>query len=598
MRHLFLLLLAVPLSAQRVAPVLYEVSVPSPATRLIHIRADFPVPGRDTLYVSLPAWSPGNYEIQNYARYVRHFAAKSAAGQVLFWDRFDKDTWRVPTAKSDRVSVEFDYLADTIDLSMARVVDDFAEFLGTNVFPYEEGQLNRPAEVRFSLPAGWQVTTALPGAGGGGPYRAKDYHELADAQTFIGRYSLDSLQVDGKWIRVAVWPADSYSAGVQRNMRTDLEKIAHTENTLLGGPPYDNYTVFFNVIREPLGFAGGLEHAASQFDIMPQGAFADPAGNFGDFMVPLMSHEYFHLFNVKRIRPAEMWPYDYHAEQYTPLLWWSEGVTDYYADLTNLRSGLWTTDQFLGNVSQNMQQVESAPEPWSEEDGSVATWINEVYVNSSQLYYPKGSLTGLLLDASIRDATDNRHSLDDVMRALYTRFYQKQKGFTTQDLLALLREFGTPDVAGFYQRYINGREPLPYESVLAKAGVTVTRRATSNPFLGVNAQPDSSGSVVVQGLVPGGAAEAAGLQVGDVLLKVGDVETHSDADWGVKFRDRYRGHDGSPLTLSITRGGRSMTLTTQVHERKAVSFSVALAAAPTPTQAKIWRGLATGSTGN
>src|SRR5207245_4735504 len=130
--------------------------------------------------------------------------------------------------------------------------------------------------------------------------------------------------------------------------------------------------------------------------------------------------------------------HNYQREQFTPLLWWSEGVTDYYADLTNSRSGLWTTEQFLANTGQDMQQVESAPEPWSEEDGSVATWINEVFVNSSQLYYPKGALTGMLLDVSIRDATDNRKSLDDVMRGLYARFYQKQKGFTTGDLLGLL----------------------------------------------------------------------------------------------------------------------------------------------------------------
>ncbi|HET7379132.1 MAG TPA: PDZ domain-containing protein, partial [Gaiellales bacterium] len=513
------------------------------------------------------------------------------------WDRLDKDTWRVATAKSERVSVEFDYLADTIDLSMARIVGDFGEFLGTNVFPYEEGQLDRPAEVRFSLPAGWQVTTALAGTGNG-PYAAASYHELADAQTFVGHFAVDSLAVDGKWVRVAVWPADAYTAGVQRTMRTDLEKIARTENALLGGPPYATYTVFFNVIREPISFAAGLEHAASQFDIMPQGAFADAAGNFGDFMVPLMSHEYFHLFNVKRIRPAEMWPYDYHAEQYTPLLWWSEGVTDYYADLTNLRSGLWTTEQFLGNAAQNMQQVASAPEPWSEEDGSVATWINEVFVNSSQLYYPKGSLTGLLLDASLRDATDNRRSLDDVMRALYARFYQKQKGFTTQDLLGLLREFGMPDVDGFYQRYINGREPLPYESVLAKVGVTVARQARSNPFLGVNAQPDETGKVVVQGVVPGSAAEAAGLQVGDVLLKVGDIETRPDGDWRARFRERYRGQDGAALAISITRRERPLTLNTVLRERKAESFVLTLAPAPTPKQARIWLGLATGSTGN
>ena len=599
MRHLLLLLVAVPLSAQRVAPVQYEISVPAVATRLFHVRADFPTRGKDTLYLSLPAWSPGNYEIQNYARYVRHFGAKTPAGQPLFWDRLDKDTWRVTTGKSERVSVEFDYFADTIDLSMARLTGEFGEFLGTNLFPYEEGQLDRPAEVRFALPAGWQVTTALAGAGSGsGPYTAANYHELADAQTFVGKYSLDSLQVDGKWIRIAVWPADAYSSGVQRNMRADLEKIARTENALLGGPPYERYTVFFNVIREPVNFGGGLEHAASQFDIMPQGAFADAAGTFGDFMVPLMAHEYFHLFNVKRIRPAEMWPYDYHAEQFTPLLWWSEGVTDYYADLANLRSGLWTTEQFLGNATQNMQQVEAAPEPWSEEDGSVATWINEVFVNSSQLYYPKGSLTGLLLDVSLRDASDNRHGLDDVMRALYIRFYQKQKGFTTQDLLGLLREYGLPDVDAFYQRYINGREPLPYESVLAKAGIAVARRTTSNPFLGVNAQPDETGKLVVQSVVPGSAADVAGLQPGDVLLKVGEIEAHSDGDWGARYRERYRGQNGQPLTISITRGGRPVTLDTQVRERTAVSFTLTPAAAPTPKQAKIWRGLATGSTGN
>ncbi len=597
MRQLLSLFIAVPLAAQTGAPVKYEVSVPSPAAHLFHVSAEFPARGKDTVYVSLPAWSPGNYEIQNYARYVRHFGAKSAAGQALFWDRLDKDTWRVSTGKSDRVTVEFDYLADTIDLSLARITGDFGQFLGTNLFLYEEGQLQRPAEVRFTLPAGWQVTTALKGAGSG-PYTAPTYHELADAETFVGKYSLDSVQVDGRWIRIAIWPGDAYTPAVQGKMRADLEKIAKTENALFGGPPYDHYTVFFNVIREPISFGGGLEHSASQFDIMPQGAFADAAGNFGDFMIPLMSHEYFHLYNVKRIRPADMWPYDYHAEQYTPLLWWSEGVTDYYADLTNIRSGLWTTEQFLNNVAQDMQQVESVPEPWSEEDGSVATWINEVFVNSSQLYYPKGALTGMLLDIAIRDATDNRHGLDDVTRGLYTRFYQRQRGFTTTDLMSLLREFGMADADAFYQRYINGRDPLPYESVFSKAGIAVARQTISNPFLGVNAQPNEQGKLVVQGVVPGSAAEGAGVQPGDVLLKVGDVEPRSDDDWAVKFRQRYRGQAGTPLTIAVQRGGQPLSLNTQVRERTVVSFTVTQAASPNAKQAKVWRGLTTGSTGN
>src|SRR5205807_9270720 len=536
------------------------------------------------------------YEIQNYARYVRHFGAKNPTGQALFWDRFDKDTWRVTTGKSDRVTVEFEYLADTVDLSLARISGEFGQFLGTNLFLYEEGQLQRPAEVRFSLPAGWQVTTALKGSGTG-PYTAPDYHELVDAETFVGKYNLDSIRVDGRWIRIAVWPADAYTAAVARNMRSDVEKLAKTENAIMGGPPYDAYTVFFNVIREPVNFGGGLEHSAAQFDIMPQGAFADAAGNFGDFMVPLMSHEYFHLWNVKRIRPAEMWPYDYHGEQCTPLLWWSEGVTGYYADLTNVRSGLWTPEQFLNNAVKDMQEVESAPEPWSEEDGSAATWINEVFVNSSQLYYPKGSLTGMLLDVSIRDATDNKNSLDDVMRALYTRFYQKHKGFGTADLLGLLREFGMPDADGFYQRYINGREPLPYESVLPKAAIAVVRKTTAVPFLGVNAQPNEHGKLVVRDIVPGSAAEAAGLAAGDELVRVGEVETRPDSDWPSKFRQQYRGQGGAPLTITAQRGGQTVTRTPQVRERSSTAFTLTPAAAATPKQTKLWRGITTGSTG-
>src|SRR6266571_5902069 len=278
------LLLALPLRAQTVR---YEVSV---AQGEFHVSADFPAAGKDTLFVSLPAWSPGNYEIQNYARYVHGFGAKNASGQALRWDRADKDTWRVATGRADHVIVDFDYSPDTIDLSIARTAQDFAQFLGTNLLMFEEGQYARPAEVRFRLPAAWQVTTALKGPANG-VYRAGDYHELADAMTFLGRYSLDSLQADGKWIRIAVWPAADYTAAVARNLRNGIAKMAPVQNRIMGDTPYDVYT------------------------------------------------EFFHLWNVKRIRPAEMWPYDYHAEQYTPLLWWSEGVTDYYADLTNLRSG-------------------------------------------------------------------------------------------------------------------------------------------------------------------------------------------------------------------------------------------------------------------
>ena len=585
---LFSLLFASPLTGQAVR---YEVSV---VRGQFHVSADFPTTGKDTLFVSLPAWSPGNYEIQNYARYVHGFAAKNAAGQALHWDRADKDTWRVATARADHVVVDFDYSPDTVDLSIARTAQDFGQFLGTNLFMFEEGQLARAAEVRFRLPAGWQVTTALRGPASGS-YRATDYHELADAMTFVGKYSLDSLQSDGKWIRIALWPSADYTPAVARNLRNGVAKMAPVQNRIMGEAPYDVYTVFFNVVHGPIGFGGGLEHSFSQYDIMPAQAFADPvSGILGDFMYPLLSHEFFHLWNVKRLRPAEMWPYDYHAEQYTPLLWWSEGVTDYYADLTNLRSGLWTPSQFFDNAIANIQQVDEAPEPWSVEDGSEATWIHEVYVNTSQLYYPKGSLLGFLLDISIRDATDNAHNLDEVMRALYTRYYRQNKGFLTADLLSELRAAGMPDVDGFYRHYIDGRDSLPYEQVFAKAGLVFRRNPVTSLFLGVSAGPSPSGGVVIQAVTPGSAAEEAGVEPGDVLTRIGDIPISATQDWGAAFRSRYQGKAGQPLTLTVQRAGRTLTLNTTVRERTTSRLSLERAPSPTPKQAKIWQSLATG----
>ncbi len=573
--------------------VRYEVSVASPAAHLFHVKAEFPAAGTDTLLVSLPAWSPGNYEIQNYARFVRHFAAQDASGKSLFWDRLDKDTWRIGTGKSASITIAFDFLADEIDLSRARLGADFGEFLGTNLFLYQEGHLDRPAEVRFALPPGWVVATALSRAADA--YRAADYHELADAQTFVGHFSLDSLPVDGKWIRIALWPAADYTPAVARNLRDGIAKQAAVQNAMMAGAPYDVYTVFFNVYHEPIQFGGGLEHAASQFDIMPANGFADGDGTLGSFMRPLTSHEFFHLWNVKRIRPAEMWPYDYHEEQYTPLLWWSEGVTDYYGDATNRRAGLWTDDQWLESMQSNVEQVQSAPEPWSEEDGSAATWINEVFVNSSQLYYPKGSLTGLLLDISIRDATDNRHGLDEVARNLYTRFSKQGKGFRTADLLALLTEAGLPDAPGFYQKYINGRDELPYEQILPKGGIAVMRHSTTSPLLGV--QTGSVANVVV-GIVPGGPAEAAGLMTGDTIVSVGDVPATPAQDWGPTFRDHYRGKAGAALPIVVRRDGKTLTLNATVSERTVNTFILSKAVSPDPKAARIWHGLATGTVGN
>jgi len=183
------------------------------------------------------------------------------------------------------------------------------------------------------------------------------------------------------------------------------------------------------------------------------------------------------------------------------------------------------------------------------------------------------------------------------MRALYTRHYQKGQGFTTEQLLALLREFGMPDVDGFYQRFINGREPLPYETVFPKAGISVAKTVTSVPFLGVVAPPLDDGKVVVQLVEPGSAASLAGVTPGDELLKIGEVDAQSAEDWSQVFRRRYQGQAGAPLTITVQRGNQTMALATKVQERSSTAFSLSRTATPTAKQTKIWQGLAGAATG-
>jgi predicted metalloprotease with PDZ domain len=573
----------------------YRVAVGRSGDRAFRVSAELPVPaGRDTFLVSLPAWTPGSYEILNFARYVHGFAAATPDGHPLFWDKLDKDTWRIATAGARQVVVTFETNPDSVSLELCRIGPDFAFLNGADLFPYPEGAgFDFAADVEFDVPAGWRIATALAPGGRPGQYRAASYHDLVDSPTFLGRFALDSVAVDGKTIRLAIWPDTALTSAVWDSIGESLRRIAATQDRLMGGPPYDDYTVFIYAPPEELSWAGGLEHRNSQFDIISLGFLAPDRrhGVLGQFTRPLLAHEFFHLWNVKRIRPAAMWPYDYAREQATPLLWWSEGVTDYYADVTLARSGLWSPAAFVASANSNAQQVESAAEIVSAEDASVDTWIHPTWVDEEQYYYYKGSLLGLMLDIEIRAATANAHSLDDVMRALLNDFYRRQKGFTTGDLLALVRPWYA-GVDDFYRRYIQGREPLPYDSVLPLGGIAVAVQEARTPVVGVEIEKPVEGGVLVAAVAPGSLAESVGLQPGDVLVRLGDIPT-TGLSWPALFRARYTKAAGQPLQVVFRRDGREITRTgtLQVRTSRVVSLR------PDPNPAPAARAIFAGITG-
>ena len=563
--------------AAQTEPVRYRVAV-SPGEDLFRVRAEFVVPpGRDTFVVSLPAWTPGSYTIQNYARYVHGFTAQTPEGRTLPWDKLDKDSWRIAAGGARSVVVEVATNPDTLDLSMALVDKDVAFFNGTNLFLYPEGSdWSFAADVTVQVPVGWRIATGLAPAGSG-RFRAADYHDLVDAPFLVGAIAVDSVVVDGKPVRLAIYPDSALTPAVRDTVMDAIRRIAQTQNRIFGGPPYDDYTVLMLAPFIDLRWAGGLEHHNSQLDVMGAGEFAPGrrTGVLGDFTRPLLSHEFFHLWNVKRIRPAELWPYDYAREQFTPLLWWSEGVTDYYGDVTLARAGLWSVDRFVASVSHNVQEVEGAGEIVAAEDASVNTWIEPTFVEESQYYYPKGSLLGLMLDIRIREATLNQHSLDDVMRALYQNHWLRGRGFTTQELLGYIRPW-FPGVDEFHARYVNGREPLPYEAVLPRGGIAVNVRQVKTPWVGIAAPEPREGGLVVREVVPGSMAAAAGLQPGDLLLRLGDVLTRDPGAFPIQYRQRYRDAEGQLIDVVFRRDGRETTARVAVRMRVARSLSVRL----------------------
>jgi predicted metalloprotease with PDZ domain len=330
---------------------------------------------------------------------------------------------------------------------------------------------------------------------------------------------------------------------------------------------------------------GGLEHQSSQVD---QVLTSRLDGNTSS----LYSHEFFHAWNVKRLRPADLVPYRYDAAQPTTWLWVSEGVTDYYGALALVRGGVEDSTAFFNFIANEISSVASAPLT-AVSDASLNSWINPAD-GSSGLYYPKGGLTGFLLDVLIRDASDNRSTLDDVMRRLYFATYKRGKGFTGADWWGEVSYAARgKSFADFGRLYVDGREPLPVESVLSLAGLRFESDTIREPRPGIGTASDSSGVRISQ-VGSTSAAAAAGARVGDQIVSIGDVMITND-DWFEKVRTRYAGTILTTLPLVVRRGSESLTLQLPVR----LSLSVRTRVVPLPNApakaARIRHGILTGS---
>jgi predicted metalloprotease with PDZ domain len=416
-------------------------------------------------------------------------------------------------------------------------------------------------------------------------FTAANYHDLVDMPFFVGRFDLDSARVAEKWIRLATYPAGAITAQVRSAAWDQLKRVIPPETTVFGEIPWDTYTVM-EIIDSAYAGASGLEHQNSHVDVLA------PSYVGSEFQPSLFAHEIFHSWNVKRLRPAEMWPYQYSHPQPTPWLWVSEGITDYYADLAEVRGGVIDERAFYNLSAEKINEVMNA-RPVSLEDASLNTWVHPID-GTEYIYYPKGSLAGFILDIMIRDASDNKHSLDDVMRGLYQSDYKHGRGFTATDWWnAVSGAAAGKSFTQFTARYIDGREAFPWDSILPLAGMRTRQERV--PRLGVMTQPDPSG-VVVANVQEGSSAANAGVKPGDYLISVGDIPVE-DQQFGAKMRAKYGASvEGSPLQIKVRRGADTVVLAGKL---QFAPGDVVLEADPSakPKAVKIRNGILKGTTG-
>lgn len=534
-----------------ISDISYEITADSSAVgrRQLGVAMSFHVAGTEPVILALPAWSPGHYVLLWFSRRVSQFSAQSD-GVRLDWRKLDFQTWEIKPRSAGTVRVSFSYLANAVDRAVAWTSPNFAFFNGTNLFLYPAGRgFNWPARVSVRTEASWRIATGMDPAAGVNNFTAGNYHDLTDMPFYVGRFAIDSTRIGGKWIRLAFYPAASLTPERRDRTFAWLQKIVPAHIAVFGEAPFRNYTLFQR--SDTVVNGGGLEHQSSQVDEVTTSQL-DAA-----YLPGLYSHEFFHAWNVKRLRPADMVPYRYDDAQPTTWLWVSEGVTDYYGALALVRGGVNDSTAFFNFIADEIASVAGAP-PTAVSDASLSPWVNPTD-GSSGLYYPKGGLTGFLLDIMIRDASDNRMSLDNVMRRLYDATYKHGKGFTSAEWWGeVARAAGGKSFTEFARRYVDGREALPVDSVLRLAGLRSESDTIREPRLGIATNIDAGGVSITQ-LSPTGAAAAAGARSGDKIVSIGDVMISNDDSFEA-FRARYAGTPLTTLPLVVRRGAETITL--------------------------------------
>jgi predicted metalloprotease with PDZ domain len=550
------------------APLKYELAFEHPNTHLLDVTIHASDLKGATVEFAIPDWAPGSYYIENYSANVQRFRATSADGKALSWRKTDSQTWQIDLAGATAVTISYQVFANTLQNNIAQYNERHAFIGGPSVWMYLVDGKDRPIELSVAAPSGWKIATGMEHTSDH-TFAAADYNWFADAPFEISDFAEKDFEVLGTTYHVIVHDVENkkdftkFANDLQKTVATIVPLFQSVTGTPQAAPFKDYYFIFH--IWPQTG--GGLEHLNStQINFTTDWDSTEPLPgttlNQYDLKLFVAAHEFFHAWNVKRLRPLPLGPFDYTQMVHTPSLWISEGLTSYYGSLSVERAGLVPPQQYLDGIARLITNFEAKPgrKERSIEDTSWDTWFSNPMsisqannlANTYYSYYDGGQIMGHILDFAIRDNTNNQKSLDDWMRLLYSRYALPKPGFKPEDAIHAANEVAGKDVSDVFRRYISGMEPIPYEQYFALAGIEVTKKVDPDKaWVGIEVKKSDDGHAQIRNVIPGSPAENAGLSNDDVIYAIDSRALEAD---GVNAQLSSR-KPGDTLRITVLRLG-------------------------------------------
>jgi predicted metalloprotease with PDZ domain len=574
MKRLILLACLITITTSFAQTVNYNLRMTRPQSHYFEVEMELGDFRESEISVKMPVWAPGSYLVREFARHVNQVRAIDGDGNALKVSKVTKNEWKIAKGKAKKVKVKYEVYAFELSVRTSFLDMTHGFVSGSSVFMYVDKHKERSGTLTvYPHETFEKVTTPLErsaeGTGGDANvqrFNFPDYDVLVDSPLEIGNHELFKFNAAGVEHEVAMYGLGNYNV---QDLQKDMANIVEAATDVFRQNPNKHYTF---IVHNVINGQGGLEHRNSCVLSVNRWTYAP--GEYNNFL-SLVAHEYFHLWNVKRIRPIELGPFNYDEENYTTLLWVMEGFTSYYDELLMVRAGYYSKDEYLKKLQGTINYVEGTPgsRVQSVAHSSFDAWIkgyrpNENSTNTGMTYYSRGAMLASLIDAMIVDKSNAKQSLDDFMQKLYKDYYAgKNRGFTEAEFQSSLESFLGRDLDAFFDDYVYGTKIPDYNTIYSPVGVRAIYTGKATPSFGASLSTEG-GKIIVKYVRSGSTAEESGLSVGDEIIAINNLRT--DQQTFENFIGSLA--TGEYIEILVAREELVMTLQAKMNEYEKPSF--------------------------